>query len=88
MDFAGRFNGKYLIGEAKFLSDFGGHQDAQLEDAVLTLTAPNVKATKIAILDGVCWLKTNNKMYKAITEEYCEENIMSALLLKDFIKSL
>ena len=78
----------YVIGEAKFLSDFGGHQDAQLEDAVLTLTAPNVKATKIAILDGVCWLKTNNKMYKAITEEYCEENIMSALLLKDFIKSL
>lgn len=28
------------------------------------------------------------EMYKAITEEYCEENIMSALLLKDFIKSL
>ena len=88
LDFVGRFNGKYLIGEAKFLSDFGGHQDAQLEDAILTLTAPNVKATKIAILDGVCWLKTNNKMYKAITEEYCEENVMSALLLKDFIKSL
>lgn len=88
LDFVGRFNGKYLIGEAKFLSDFGGHQDAQLEDAILTLTTQNVKATKIAILDGVCWLKTNNKMYKAITEEHCEENIMSALLLKDFIKSL
>ena len=64
------------------------YQDAQLEDAILTLTTQNVKATKIAILDGVCWLKTNNKMYKAITEEHCEENIMSALLLKDFIKSL
>lgn len=88
LDFVGRFNGKYLIGEAKFLSDFGGHQDAQLEDAIFTLTASNVKATKIAILDGVCWLKTHNKMYKTITEEYCEENIMSALLLKDFIKSL
>ena len=36
LDFVGRFGGKYVIGEAKFLSDFGGHQDAQLEDALLT----------------------------------------------------
>ena len=26
LDFIGRFNGKYVIGEAKFLTDFGGHQ--------------------------------------------------------------
>jgi len=25
LDFVGRFNGKYVIGEAKFLTDFGGH---------------------------------------------------------------
>ena len=28
LDFIGRFNGKYVIGEAKFLTDFGGHQNA------------------------------------------------------------
>ena len=26
LDFIARFNGKYVIGEAKFLTDFGGHQ--------------------------------------------------------------
>lgn len=88
LDFVGRFNGKYVIGEAKFLSDFGGHQDAQLEDAILTLTSPNVNAVKIAILDGVCWLQSQNKMYKTITEEHGEENIMSALVLREFLYTL
>lgn len=88
LDFVGRFNGKYVIGEAKFLSDFGGHQDAQLEDAILTLTEPNVNAVKIAILDGICWLKSQNKMYKTITENYSEENIMSALVLREFLYSI
>ena len=88
LDFVGRFNGKYVIGEAKFLSDFGGHQDAQLEDAILTLTASNVNAVKIAILDGVCWLHSQNKMYKTITEEHGEENVMSALVLREFLYTL
>lgn len=88
LDFIARFSGKYVIGEAKFLSDFGGHQDAQLEDAILTLTEPNVKAIKVAILDGVVWLKTNNKMYKMVTEQCANENIMSALVLREFLYSL
>ena len=88
LDFVARFNGKYVIGEAKFLSDFGGHQDAQLEDAILTLTEQNVNAVRIAILDGVVWLKTQNKMYRTVTEEYPNENIMSALVLRDFLYSL
>lgn len=88
LDFIARFNGKYVIGEAKFLSDFGGHQDAQLEDAILTLTEPNVNAVKIAILDGVVWLKSQNKMYRTITEAFSEENVMSALVLREFLYSL
>ena len=27
LDLVARFNGKYVIGEAKFLTDFGGHQN-------------------------------------------------------------
>lgn len=88
LDFIARFNKKYVIGEAKFLSDFGGHQDAQLEDAILTLTEPNVNAVQIAILDGVVWLKTQNKMYKTVTEKYTEKNVMSALVLREFLYSL
>lgn len=85
LDFVGRFNGKYVIGEAKFLSDYGGHQNAQFEDAILTLTEPGVDAIQIAILDGVIWLKNNNKMFKTVTEEYGDKNILSALLLRDFL---
>src|SRR3989338_6438680 len=44
LDFIGRFNGKYVIGEAKFLTDFGGHQNAQFNDAIATVKAKGVKA--------------------------------------------
>ena len=85
LDFVGRFNGKYVIGEAKFLTDFGGHQNAQFNDAIYTVEAKKVNAIKIAILDGVLYIKGNNKMYKSITETYKNCNIMSALVLREFI---
>jgi uncharacterized membrane protein len=43
---------------------------------------------KIAILDGVCYIKGKAKMYKEITEKYNDYNIMSALVLRDFLYSL
>lgn len=85
LDFIGRFNGKYVIGEAKFLTDFGGHQNAQFNDAIATIKSKNVKAIKIAILDGVLYIKGNNKMYKDITGVLKNENIMSALVLREFL---
>ncbi len=87
LDFVARFNGKYVIGEAKFLTDFGGHQNAQFEDAISTLTE-NVDAITIAILDGVLYIKGKNKMYRRITEELSEHNIMSALVLREFLYSI
>ena len=88
LDFVARFNGKYIIGEAKFLSDFGGHQNAQFNDAIATVKAKGVKAIKIAILDGVLYIKGNNKMHKDITETYKDHNIMSTLVLREFLYQL
>lgn len=88
LDFVARFNGKYVIGEAKFLTDFGGHQNAQFNDAISTISTPRVDAVKIAILDGVLYIPTNNKMYKAITQTYKDKNIMSALVLREFLYSI
>lgn len=85
LDFVGRFNAKFVIGEAKFLTDFGGHQNAQFSDAISTLKTAGVKAIIVAILDGVLYIKGNNKMYKDITTTYSEYNIMSALLLREFL---
>lgn len=55
LDFVARFNKKYVIGEAKFLTDFGGHQNAQFADAISTVETDGVKAEKIAILDGTLY---------------------------------
>lgn len=88
LDFVGRFNRQFVIGEAKFLTDFGGHQNAQFNDAISTIQTKGVKAVKIAILDGVLFIKGKNKMYKSITETYKDYNIMSALVLREFLYQL
>ena len=85
LDFVARFNGKYIIGEAKFLTDFGGHQNAQFNDAISTIQAENVNAIKIAILDGVLYIRGKNKMYKDISTKYKDLNIMSSLVLREFL---
>ncbi|MBI3442796.1 MAG: type II restriction endonuclease [Candidatus Sungbacteria bacterium] len=85
LDFIGRFNGKYVIGEAKFLTDFGGHQNAQFNDAITTIKTKNVKAIKVAVLDGVLYIKNEGKMYRDITTKLKNENIMSGLVFREFL---
>jgi hypothetical protein len=90
LDFIARVNRKYVIGETKFLTDFGGHQNAQLEDAKQTLLA-SVKegVIKIAILDGVLYIPGNNKMFRSITQEDLKnKNILSALILREFLYAI
>lgn len=88
LDFVARFNNKYVIGETKFLTDFGGHQNAQFSDAISTIETKDVDAIKIAILDGVLYIKGRNKMYNDITTKYSDYNIMSSLVLREFLYQL
>ena len=84
VDFLGRFNGKYIIGEAKFISDEGGHQNDQFLDAMTTLrsrTRDNV--INVAILDGVLYIPSRKKMYTSITSENIP--VFSALVLRDYV---
>ena len=82
LDFLGKFNGKYIIGEAKFLTDFGGHQNAQFADALSTLEC-ECNAIKVAILDGVLYIPGKHKFFKEMAER--NVNIMSALVLREFL---
>ena len=86
LDFIAKFNNKYIIGEAKFLTDFGGHQNAQFADAISTLQAETDKAINIAILDGVLYITPRRitKMYELITGSH-NYNIMSSLVLREFL---
>jgi len=85
LDFIARVRNRYIIGEAKFLTDFGGHQNAQFEDAKTLLKDTTANATKIAILDGVLYIPGKNKMYAYLNTHKEEYNIMSSLLLREFL---
>jgi len=87
LDLVARFNKQYVIGEAKFLTDFGGHQLNQFNDA-LSLLNSSADAIKVAILDGVLYIKGKHRMYRTITNQYSNRNIMSALVLREYLYSL
>jgi hypothetical protein len=87
LDLVIRMHGKYVVGEAKFLTDFGGHQNAQFEDAKNLLTNKTVNAVKIALLDGVLYISGQSKMHKYLVE-HPKYNIMSSLLLREFLYQL
>lgn len=95
LDFLAKFNSKYVLGEAKFLSDFGGSQNSDFEDAEATLraelTPTSNEIIKIAIIDGVIYVDRckGQKMASRMRNEFSDnEVIISATLLRDFLYSL
>lgn len=86
IDLVAKKHSKYIIGEAKFLTTPGGEQDRGFDDAESFVNNRSGNATRIALLDGYVWLKSN----KGLNQRICLGNnpIMSAILLKQFIKAL
>lgn len=93
IDFIAKFNNKYIIAEAKFLTDFGGHQNAQFNDAIDTMQSSfkdkkvDNEIIPIAIMDGVLYIQGNNKMYRHL-REHPEQIILSSLVLREFLYSI
>ncbi len=93
IDFIAKFNNKYVIAETKFITDFGGHQNAQFDDAIRTQQTSFVdkkvinEVIPIAIMDGVLYIEGNNKLYRYLTE-HPEQVIISSLLLREYLYSL
>jgi len=85
-DFIAKVGDVYIIGEAKFLTDYGGHQNAQFEDALRLLRGSDGNALRVAVLDGVVWIKDHTKMYRTICQ--LEKPAFTALLLREFLESL
>ena len=87
LDFIARIKGKYIIGEAKFISSNGGSQNAQFLDAMTTLNeCCNKDVIKISILDGIIYQPNKGKKYKDIAENNIP--VMSVLVLKEYLHSL
>lgn len=87
LDFIARFNNKYVLGEAKWLTDYGGHQNAQLEDGIATLKSRVSGATMIAIFDGVCYIEGKHKLFDKIKSNN-KYVILSALVLREYLFQL
>lgn len=90
LDLVVRKNGKYVIAEAKFITDFGGHQADQFEDAVKifgSLRPCGETVIPIAVIDGVPYMKKTTKMYNYF-QKHKEQPIFSALFLKAFLQTL
>ena len=86
LDLVAKVKGKYVIGEAKFLTDYGGSQNANFESALKLIRNKVGEAIKIAVLDGVVWIRDSAKMYKTVCK--LKEVALTALLLKKFLISL
>lgn len=93
LDFVAKFNNKYIIAEAKFLTDFGGHQYSQFADAISTITSVlkpnklNIEVVKIAVCDGVLYIKGNTKMHRHLKLND-DQIILSSLVLREFLYSI
>ena len=89
IDFLAKVTSKYyLIGTAKFITDFGGSQTNQFYEAIHFLreveTPKNV--VKIALIDGIIWFIKGGRLKKQIEDFKSDEFIFSALLLDEFLK--
>ena len=85
-DLVAKSGTRYIIGEAKFLSQTGGSQDRGFDDGMALAKNPSGKAYKVFIMDGVYWIETGFARYKQI--EYGSAAVFSVLLLTEFLQSL
>jgi len=84
IDFLLKIKENFFLGEAKFLTDYGGSQNNQFRDALRVAEIKKHNIIGIAVLDGIVWFESKAKMYKTIKE--FEGFALSALLLKEFIE--
>jgi hypothetical protein len=85
-DFILRAKNKFIIGEAKFLSDYGGTQNNQFDGAIKITKISGKNIEGVAILDGIVWFKSNTYTYKKVKKT--KGVALSAILLGEFIKDL
>ena len=86
LDLVFKKNDKTYFGEAKFITDSGGTQTNQLNIALDIAKKDNDNVGSIAIIDGVPWV--NNSYLEKIKKEAINKNVLTALLLPEYISNL
>ena len=86
LDLVFKKNNKVYFGEAKFITDSGGTQTNQLNVALDIAKKDNESVGTIAIIDGIPWV--NNSYLEKIKNEAVNKNVLTALLLPQYLSSL
>ncbi len=85
-----KVNGIIIVGEARFLSTYGGSQTRDIKNTLVFVRSVNTRDIKnfraIAIIDGIVWF--NNSYKKLIGGVPDSVPVMSALLIEDYLKEL
>lgn len=84
VDFILKIKNKFVLGEAKFLTDYGGTQNNQFRDAISVAGVNKNNVIGIAVIDGIVWFESNAYMHRTIKS--LNGIALSALLLEEFIK--
>ncbi|MGQ9798881.1 MAG: hypothetical protein ACUVRG_06255 [Ignavibacterium sp.] len=84
IDFILKTENKFILGEAKFLTDYGGTQNHQFRDAISVASIIKNNVIGIAILDGIVWFRSDAYMHRTVKS--LDGTALSALLLEKFIK--
>ena len=91
-DLVAKVNETYIVGEAKWIGSPGGNQDKQVEEVLDFCRGQRGNVIRIGIIDGFPWAvhNINNTIINfkaAVQVQESEYDIVSTLLLKDYLNS-
>lgn len=92
-DLVAKVNHTYVIGEAKWIGSPGGNQNKQIVEVINLCREQRGNVIRIGIIDGYPWATHNSDggvIYEktAVMTQECEYDLISALLLEDYLNSL
>lgn len=91
-DLVAKVNETYVIGEAKWIGSPGGNQNKQAVEVINLCKNQRGNVIRVGIIDGFPWAvyKNNGQIIHdktCVMVQECEYDIISALLLHDYLES-
>ena len=84
IDFIMKIGKRFYLGEAKFITDYGGSQTNQFNYAMEIGSINQENVQGIAVLDGIIWFESQSYMHRKLRD--FQGIALSSLLLKEFIE--
>lgn len=91
-DLVAKVNKTYIVGEAKWIGSPGGNQNKQVVEVINLCRNQRGNVIRVGIIDGFPWAiyKTDGSIINdktCVEVQECEYDLISALLLKDYLNS-